>query len=296
MPVVMLTSSAEETDIVASYSLGVNSYIVKPVDFVKFVEEVAKAGCYWVLVNRLPGGRRASRSEPMSAAQDPADRGQPRGHRVDGARAEARRDSNSTGAAWRPRPISSARATEFAPTIVLSDFAMPQFDGLSALEIVRRIAAGGSVHLRVGNDRRGNRDPVAAQRRQRLHPQVQPVPAAHGGQARAEGRRRGRPAAGNRGGAAAARSCRRSERQPGPDRQRHRSADADRVRQSRVRARHRVQPRRDARAELPLAAGHRSQSARARQDPPRHRRADRRPGACCATTARTAASSGTCCT
>lgn len=55
MPVVMLTSSAEEKDIIASYSLGVNSYIVKPVDFVKFVEEVAKAGCYWVLVNRLPG-------------------------------------------------------------------------------------------------------------------------------------------------------------------------------------------------------------------------------------------------
>jgi CheY-like chemotaxis protein len=55
IPVVMLTSSAEERDIVASYSLGVNSYIVKPVDFGRFVEEVAKAGCYWVLVNRLPG-------------------------------------------------------------------------------------------------------------------------------------------------------------------------------------------------------------------------------------------------
>ena len=55
MPVVVLTSSAEERDIAASYMLGVNSYIVKPVDFVKFVDEVAKAGCYWVLVNRLPG-------------------------------------------------------------------------------------------------------------------------------------------------------------------------------------------------------------------------------------------------
>ena len=55
IPVVMLTSSAEERDIVASYSLGVNSYVVKPVDFAKFVDEVAKAGCYWVLVNRLPG-------------------------------------------------------------------------------------------------------------------------------------------------------------------------------------------------------------------------------------------------
>ena len=55
MPVVVLTSSAEERDIVASYSLGVNSYIVKPVDFTKFVDEVTKAGCYWMLVNRLPG-------------------------------------------------------------------------------------------------------------------------------------------------------------------------------------------------------------------------------------------------
>jgi CheY-like chemotaxis protein len=62
MPVVMLTSSAEERDIVASYSLGVNSYIVKPVDFAKFVDEVAKAGCYWVLVNCLPSmAQRASR-------------------------------------------------------------------------------------------------------------------------------------------------------------------------------------------------------------------------------------------
>jgi DNA-binding NarL/FixJ family response regulator len=50
----MMTSSAEERDIISSYSLGVNSYVVKPVDFSAFVEEVAKGGCYWVLVNRLP--------------------------------------------------------------------------------------------------------------------------------------------------------------------------------------------------------------------------------------------------
>ena len=54
IPVVMLTSSAEERDIVASYSLGVNSYVVKPMDFSSFVDEVARAGCYWVLVNRVP--------------------------------------------------------------------------------------------------------------------------------------------------------------------------------------------------------------------------------------------------
>ena len=56
MPVVMLTSSAEERDIVESYSLGVNSYVVKPVEFARFADEVAKAGCYWVLTNRVPGG------------------------------------------------------------------------------------------------------------------------------------------------------------------------------------------------------------------------------------------------
>ena len=56
LPVVMLTSSAEESDIAASYSLGVNSYVVKPVDFREFVDEVVKAGCYWLLVNRVPVG------------------------------------------------------------------------------------------------------------------------------------------------------------------------------------------------------------------------------------------------
>lgn len=54
VPVVMLTSSHEEKDIVESYKLGVNSYIVKPVDFEKFVEMVAQVGLYWSLVNKVP--------------------------------------------------------------------------------------------------------------------------------------------------------------------------------------------------------------------------------------------------
>lgn len=54
IPVVMLTSSAEEQDIVRSYDLGVNSYLVKPVEFDRFVEEVSKVGCYWVILNKMP--------------------------------------------------------------------------------------------------------------------------------------------------------------------------------------------------------------------------------------------------
>ncbi|HKB83031.1 MAG TPA: response regulator [Burkholderiales bacterium] len=56
VPVVMLTSSHEERDIVESYQLGVNSYIVKPVDFEKFVEMVSQVGLYWSLVNKVPQG------------------------------------------------------------------------------------------------------------------------------------------------------------------------------------------------------------------------------------------------
>ena len=54
IPVVMVTSSQEGRDIAESYKLGVNSYVVKPVEFEQFSETVAKAGFYWMLVNKTP--------------------------------------------------------------------------------------------------------------------------------------------------------------------------------------------------------------------------------------------------
>lgn len=62
IPVVMVTSSREEQDLVRSYELGVNAYVVKPVDFQKFVESIKQVGFFWAVIN-----------EPAPAAPKPAD-------------------------------------------------------------------------------------------------------------------------------------------------------------------------------------------------------------------------------
>ena len=56
IPVVVLTSSREERDMVASYKLGVNAYVVKPVDFHEFVNAVKELGVFWAVINEPPPG------------------------------------------------------------------------------------------------------------------------------------------------------------------------------------------------------------------------------------------------
>lgn len=68
IPVVVLTSSREERDLIDSYNLGVNSYVVKPVDFLQFTEAVRQLGLYWIVLNELPpdipsGGEKAGGPE-----------------------------------------------------------------------------------------------------------------------------------------------------------------------------------------------------------------------------------------
>jgi CheY-like chemotaxis protein len=56
IPIVVLTSSKEEKDMVASYKLGVNAYVVKPVDFHEFVNAIKELGAFWAIINEPPPG------------------------------------------------------------------------------------------------------------------------------------------------------------------------------------------------------------------------------------------------
>jgi CheY-like chemotaxis protein len=64
IPVVMLTSSREEQDLIRSYELGVNAYVVKPVEFAEFVEAISDLGVFWAVLNEPPPGSTRFRRPP----------------------------------------------------------------------------------------------------------------------------------------------------------------------------------------------------------------------------------------
>jgi DNA-binding NarL/FixJ family response regulator len=71
----MMTSSREEQDLLDSYKLGVNAYVVKPMKFQDFIEAVKQVGGFWALVNEPPPGS-LNRSEPIAATADVRPRGE----------------------------------------------------------------------------------------------------------------------------------------------------------------------------------------------------------------------------
>ena len=64
LPVVMLTTSDEELDMIRAYEVGANSYVRKPIDFAEFTKVTAQLGVYWLLLNRQPGKKMPDRNEP----------------------------------------------------------------------------------------------------------------------------------------------------------------------------------------------------------------------------------------
>ena len=67
LPVVMITSSAEEKDMVRSYNLGVNGYVVKPVTHDEFLQAIKEVGLFWAVVNKSPPQLQASASPPATS-------------------------------------------------------------------------------------------------------------------------------------------------------------------------------------------------------------------------------------
>ena len=137
IPVVVLTSSREERDMVSSYQLGVNAYVVKPVDFHEFVNAIKELGVFWAVINEPPPGSvpkaTLTRHERLRCASciSKTTSTTPRSSRV------CSRPAASTAEVDRVETrddfLAALEAGGF--DLILADFSLPSFDGLSALQL-----------------------------------------------------------------------------------------------------------------------------------------------------------------
>ena len=198
--VVMMTSSREERDIVESYDLGVNSYLVKPIDFDKFVDTVQTLGLYWVLLNEPPPRTACPERSLGSRRRHAAFRAQPPADRGLRGRRGARRSTSCAGTATRWRRGACGRRRRCArrsPTAAVGHRAQrPQPAGVRVArgaddrERVRRRRA---VRDPLRHDRRGGDGRGAALGRARRRAQVEPLAARARRRPRARGQRAAAP-------------------------------------------------------------------------------------------------------
>lgn len=148
MPVVIFSSSARDTDIRRSYELGANAYVVKPINYSEFKYTIAAIESFWVTCNLNPG-RIAGRMPPAAASVAPfAGGGAVRLLLVEDDIADAelvKYALNQSGLAYVLERVDTRedflrRLEERAPDIILSDYRLPSFDGLEALELSRQLA------------------------------------------------------------------------------------------------------------------------------------------------------------
>ncbi len=137
--VVVLTSSREERDLVESYKLGVNAYVVKPVDFGEFMNAVEKLGVFWAIINEPPpvrskrGRRRMKgRLRILHLEDNPND-----AELVGATLADAGIDAEIRLVAT--RDDFTTALGKGGIDLILADLALPAFDGMTALAIIREI-------------------------------------------------------------------------------------------------------------------------------------------------------------
>ena len=136
IPVVMMTSSRQEQDLVPSYELGVNAYVVKPLKFQDFVDAVKQVGAFWAVLNEVPES-----APPESAAMQPVRLHASSAHLEDSPRdAElVRHRLDERRRVLRHPPGDGKDSFEAALTrepfdLIISDYNLPGYDGITALK------------------------------------------------------------------------------------------------------------------------------------------------------------------